>query len=134
MMQKIVDSMYLQSKYIVIAKAMKHQIYLLFTIFATSIGPVSAAVFTSNTLIAPTDFSYENQDIVISNCIVTVDGPHTFSSLRVATGGTLTHLNPLSSTTNAGLFLTVSNDVEVEAGAIISASRLGYSRGSVTWL
>jgi len=51
-----------------------------------------AAVFTTNTAIGPLDASYDGADIVISNCIVTVDGPHTFASLQVAPGGTLTHL------------------------------------------
>ena len=50
-----------------------------------------AAVFTNNTAIGPFDTRYDGSDIVISNCTVTVDGAHTFASLRVAPGGTLTH-------------------------------------------
>jgi len=53
---------------------------------------MSAAVFfTTNTDINPLNTSYDGQDIVISNCAVTVDGPHTFSSVTVATNGTLMH-------------------------------------------
>jgi hypothetical protein len=89
----------------------------------------SAAVFTSDTLITPTDQTYDGQDVVISNCVVTVDGPHSFLSLRVATGGTLTHLDPVTSATNAGLFLTITNDLEVEPGAFIMANGLGYAGG-----
>lgn len=50
-----------------------------------------AVVFTTSTAIGPLNTNYDGADIVISNCTVTVDGPHTFASLRVAPGGTLTH-------------------------------------------
>ncbi len=50
-----------------------------------------ATVFTTNTDIGLLNTNYDGQDIVISNCTVTVDGPHTFSSLTVATNGILTH-------------------------------------------
>src|SRR5262245_23068765 len=53
----------------------------------------AAAVFTSNTVIGATDTTYDGLDLVISNCTVTVDGPHTFNSVRVAAGGALTHSN-----------------------------------------
>src|SRR3954452_15698133 len=99
---------------------MKNPICAVFASFSVSFLSASAAVFTSDTLIAPTDFSYENQDVIISNCVVSVDGPHSFASLRVATGGALTHPSPVASTTNAGLFLTISNDLEVEPAAFIN--------------
>ncbi len=58
-------------------------------LFAAAGAP--AAVFTNNTTIGPFDTRYDGSDIVLSNCTVTVDGAHTFASLRVAPGGTLTH-------------------------------------------
>ncbi|HTI98662.1 MAG TPA: hypothetical protein VL527_07135, partial [Dongiaceae bacterium] len=61
----------------------------------------SAVVFTNDTSIAPTDLSYEGQDVVLSNCTVVVDGAHPFSNLLVAAGGTLTH--------TANLFFTSTN-------------------------
>jgi hypothetical protein len=48
-------------------------------------------VFTNDTAIAPTDLSFDGADIVISNCTLTVSGPHTFASLFIASGGKLTH-------------------------------------------
>src|SRR5215471_11601204 len=89
----------------------------------------SAAVINSDTFIAPTDSTFDGQDIVISNCVLTVDGPHAFLSLRVATGGTLTHLDPTNSTTNAGVFLNITNDLEIEPGAFIKADGLGNGSG-----
>ena len=61
---------------------------LLFAAFAPK---TPAVVFTTSTAIGPLDTNYDGANIVISNCTVTVDGAHTFASLRVAPGGTLTH-------------------------------------------
>src|SRR5580698_8944043 len=51
----------------------------------------SAEVFTEDTEIGPLDTNYDGQDLVILDCTVTVDGPHTFSSLVLAANGVLTH-------------------------------------------
>ena len=51
----------------------------------------SAAVFTTDTAISPSLALYDGQDIVVSNATLTVDGAHTFASLLVGPGGTLTH-------------------------------------------
>jgi hypothetical protein len=53
-----------------------------------------AVVFDTNTVITLVNTNYDGQDIVISNCVVTVDGPRNFASLRVTGGGTLTHSSP----------------------------------------
>src|SRR3954454_17531300 len=50
-----------------------------------------AATFTSDTVVAPMDLTYEGQDISVSNCTLTVDGPHTFNSLHVYNAGLVTH-------------------------------------------
>ena len=62
-----------------------------------------AFVFTSNTTIGALNTDYEGQDLVISNCVLTVDGPHSFASVRLATGGTLTH----SAAANGTISVTV---------------------------
>jgi hypothetical protein len=49
------------------------------------------AVFTNDTVIGYGDPAYEHQEITISNCVLTVDGPHEFASFKVLQGGTLTH-------------------------------------------
>ena len=48
-----------------------------------------AVVFTSDTVIPPTSATDEGQKIVVSNAVLTVDGPHAFASLRGAAGATL---------------------------------------------
>jgi hypothetical protein len=56
-----------------------------------AITSVPATVITNNLAISPVDMSYEGADLVISNCTVTMDGAHSFSSLFVAAGGVVTH-------------------------------------------
>jgi hypothetical protein len=50
-----------------------------------------AVVFFNNTNISPVNTSYDGQDIVVSNCTVTVDGAHGFASLMVTANGVLAH-------------------------------------------
>ena len=60
---------------------------------ATLAGSVSAQTitFTNNSVLNSFDTNYDGFEIVVSNCTLTVDGPHSFSNLLVAAGGTLTH-------------------------------------------
>lgn len=51
----------------------------------------ATAVFTNNTAIGAVDTNYDGMDIVVTNCVLTIDGAHEFSSLLVGGGGTLTH-------------------------------------------
>ena len=64
---------------------------LILIVLITIALQASAEVFTENTVIGPLDTNYDGQDIVILDCTVTVDGPHTFSSLVLAANGVLTH-------------------------------------------
>src|SRR6266481_2723669 len=68
----------------------------------------SAIVFTNDTLISPLMTNYDGLDIVISNSVLTVDGPHSFASLRAATGSTLTHSASASGMVNA--YTSISED------------------------
>src|SRR5438270_10856188 len=47
--------------------------------------------FTNNTFIGSGDTNFDNQEILIANCTVTVDGSHTFAALDIMGGGVLTH-------------------------------------------
>jgi len=51
----------------------------------------SATTFQTDTFIAATDFSNDGQDIIVTNCTVTIDGAHSFNSLQVLNGGVVTH-------------------------------------------
>ena len=73
---------------------------------------LSAAVFTTNTLITEADFSYEGQDFLVSNTTVTINGPHSFNSLLPTSNAVLTH-SPCTTTNTHKLDLTVANAVVV---------------------
>ena len=50
-----------------------------------------AVTFTHDSFISFADPSYDGQDIVVTNCTLTVDGAHTFNSVQLVNGGVLTH-------------------------------------------
>jgi hypothetical protein len=110
----------------------------LWALWLLGLGSAASAVtFTSDTLIAYTNSEYDGQEIVVSNCTVTVDGTHSFLDVHVLSGGVLTHsaapsaviATNLGSPVYAGLYLMVTNNVEVEIGGAIDASGRGYGAG-----
>lgn len=78
----------------------------------------SAVTFTSDTTISFNNTSYDGLDVVVTNCTLTIDGPHTFASLQVLNGGAVTHLfapngyvNNWLSVGNLPVVLSVTNAV-----------------------
>lgn len=51
----------------------------------------AAVVFTNNGSIGFNDTTLEGSDIIASNCVLTIDGTHTFARLQVLNGAVLTH-------------------------------------------
>jgi hypothetical protein len=89
-----------------------------------ALAPAALAVtFTNDTLISPTNTSYEGQPIVVTNCTLTVDGHHTFASLHLLNSGTLTH------PTNSSVNLLLTSNLEIEVGAAIVATGKGLAGG-----
>src|SRR5436305_13704986 len=84
-------------------------------LFCASISSAMAVTFTQDTFISFSDLSYEGADIVVTNCTLTVDGPHIFHSLQVQNTGVLTH----SQNTNGPRQFTflVSNEPHVMSAA-----------------
>ncbi len=90
--------------------------------------------FTTNTAISISDTTYDNMDIVVQGCTLTVDGAHAFNSLTLERNasnvpGVVTH-SPGAS----GLNLTVTGDVAVQgADGELVASRIDVSgKGSLS--
>ncbi len=50
-----------------------------------------AVIFTNDAAISVNNTNYDGEEVVITNCTLTVDGPHSFASLQVLNGGKLTH-------------------------------------------
>ncbi len=83
-----------------------------------------AILFTTDTIISATDTNYDGLDLVVTNCTLTVDGAHTFASLQILNGGTLTH--PQDS---LGLNLAIAGDVSIAAGGAIDVNARGHGPG-----
>lgn len=61
------------------------------TAFLLAATAAPAVTFTNDTLIPSYDTNYDGLEVVVTNCTLTVDGPHSFASLQVLNGGNLTH-------------------------------------------
>ncbi len=71
--------------------ALAHRHLLCLLCLFAAIPQLSAATFTNNITITETNTTYEGQDIVISGATVTIDGPHSFNSIRLTNNAALTH-------------------------------------------
>src|SRR5215813_10596553 len=110
---------------------------LLTLLLLLSSTPAFAAIFTTDTSIGVNNTNFDGQDIIVTNATLTVDGYHSFGDVLLLNGAVLTHsfsTNALLDNTPgppvpAGLFLTVTNNVEVTSGASINANSRGYGAG-----
>ena len=92
-------------------------------------APLLAATFTSDTNIGAGNTNYDGTDIVVTNCTLTVDGAHSFSSLLVAPGGVVTHsfaangtLQYLTNVTNEPQVLIGTNLVALVNSNVLTAT------------
>src|SRR6185437_14839123 len=67
------------------------QIGAIALLFCAQITSAVAVTFTHDSFISFADLTHERQDIVVTNCTLTVDGNHAFNSLQVLNGDVLTH-------------------------------------------
>jgi hypothetical protein len=89
-----------------------------------------AVVFTSNTTLATGVTTYDGQPIIVSNCTLTVNGPHSFTSLLVTSNGVVTHSPAPAGEAANSLNLTIGQDATVETGSRIDVSASGYGAQS----
>jgi hypothetical protein len=94
---------------------------------------VFAVTFTSDTVIGIGNTTYDGTDIVVTNCTLTVDGPHGFNSVLVAAGGVLTHsfspngfISNLLSVANEYHYLSSTDPVTLLNSNVITASVVVY--------
>ncbi len=88
----------------------------------------SSLLITNDTAIGPFNLIYDGSDIVVSNCVLTIDGLHGFNSLLVESNGVLTHSffpsgssNFMFSVTNELLVLSLSNSAALDESNIVGA-------------
>ena len=86
--------------------------------------------FTSNTTIGVGDLTYHGQDIVVSNCTLAVNGPHTFNNLSLQNNALLTHTAAPNGEADNRLALTLLGGCVVQAGSRVDVSGRGYAAGA----
>jgi hypothetical protein len=110
-------------------------------LFSLAFAPhgIAAVVFTNDTLIDSITMSYDGNDIIVSNCTLTVDGPHGFRSLLVGPGATITHsysssgnIVALQSVTNEPQTLTGTNPATLQLSGTLISQTVTDSGGLLT--
>ena len=101
--------------------------------------PAFATTFTNDTTISASNTNYDGADVVVTNCTLTVDGVHAFSSLFVAGGGALTHsfspngsISNIFSVANESQVLNDTNPVTLLNSNILTDTVLVTDSGSTT--
>jgi hypothetical protein len=87
------------------------------------VARIRAGLFT----IGAGDLTYEGQDIVVSNCTLTVNGPHNFASLVLTDSAVLTHSAAPNGEAANLLSLTIAGDLALDAASRIDVSARGYA-------
>jgi hypothetical protein len=101
-----------------------------FAIAAMGSPVLAQTVFTTNTTISDTNFSFDGQDIIIRGCTVTINGAHNFNSIIIEKNGTvagvLTHGQGFTNGSVEGVHLTVSNNFQINADCSINIAGRGH--------
>lgn len=95
-----------------------------------SLTGANAIIFTTDFTIAAGDTTYDGQDIGVSGCTLKVNGAHSFASVTVYSGSTLTHSPATANQSDRCLDLNIGGDVTVQAGGFINVSGAGYAPDS----
>jgi hypothetical protein len=108
--------------------------------FILSLRGAAVVVFTNDAIINSFVTNYEGNDIIVSNCTLTVDGPHAFLSLLVAPGATVTHSYSSNGIVASQHFITNephvllgTNAATLDYPGIVVAQTVTDSSGSITY-
>lgn len=83
---------------------------------------------TTNTAIGVGNLTYDGQDLVVSGCTLTVDGPHSFNSLRLTADAVLTHSPAPGGEADNRPDLTITGDLTIDAASRVDANAKGYGQ------
>jgi len=97
---------------------------------ALSTTAALATTFATNATIAAGNTTYDGQPIIVSNCTLTVNGPHSFASLQVISNAVLTHSAAPNGEASNLLSLTIAGNLGVDSSSEIDVSGLGYAKGA----
>ncbi len=90
----------------------------------------TAAIFTANAHITADDTTYDGQDVEVRGVTVTIDGAHSFNSLKVTQNGVVTTSSASTMTVPVPLNMTVTGTVTIDAGSSIDVSTKGNLRSA----
>ncbi len=103
---------------------------LAFAVLFFSAANAQAVTFNSNTNIGVSDAGFDGQDIIVSACTLTVDGAHTFASLLLTDGATLTHTPAYAGEPNNQVNLIIAGDCAISSDSVVVGDFLGYAPGA----
>lgn len=91
-----------------------------------ALAPAQAQlILSTNLTLGPGPSPYEGQSLIVSNATLTLSGAHTFQSLVLTHGATLTHPTPGTN----HLHLQVTGSLVIEADSGIDLDARGYAGG-----
>ena len=92
-------------------KQIKTACVLMVAVFCLLSSNAWSLLITNDTAIGPLNLSCDGSDIIVSNCVLTIDGLHGFNSLLVESNGVLTHSFFPSGSSN--FMFRVTNELQV---------------------
>ena len=102
----------------------------LLVLMVSLVSPALAqVVFTSPVTINASDTTYENQDIIVRGTTVTINGSHTFNSLKIDTNGVITHSPKGDPDFAGGLNLYILTNCTIDIGSRIDVTGKGWPTG-----
>jgi hypothetical protein len=87
----------------------------------------SGAVLTNDTLIDVGNLAYDGQDLVVSGCTVTINGPHSFLNLRLTNHAVLTHSAATAGQANYRVNVAVTQNLSVDSTSRMDATGKGFA-------
>jgi RHS repeat-associated protein len=76
------------------------------------------------------DTIYNNSNIIVDGTTLIINGQHAFKSIKIISGGVLSHDNPNEDTNCLGSILRVSNQIDIDPSSRIDLVGKGYA-GSI---
>jgi YD repeat-containing protein len=81
-----------------------------------------------DTTIEAWNMLYDFRDLIVDGALVTIKGAHTFTTLAIINGGTVTHAEA-TSTTSSSTTLNITNTLTIDSTSSIDVSDKGYLGG-----
>jgi hypothetical protein len=98
-------------------------------------GQYKLYLFSANSTIEENNTTYDNWNILVYNCTLTVNGQHSFTNLKLLYNSTLTH-SPTTSEKEYQLRIEITENLIIDSSSKIDVSnrgyKIGYTKGNTT--